>query len=356
MAEITLDTENSGAHSTGVATLRKSRETEARSIWTVAFRRYRQHRMAVIGLFVLLGILLFVTVGAAFFNEAEGNKTALGNKERPPHILYPFGADRVPPALLLPSSVASTLVEVAKYPPTLGAPFGTDGVGRNILIRIIYGGQISLAIGVLAVAISISVGTTVGLFSGYFGGWVDAVLSRITEAMLSIPILILLLVLSSVLSQNVSTTTILGRQLSSTVVVIVLLIGFTSWMQLSRIVRAQVLSLKEQEFVLAARAIGVRNRGIIFRHLLPNLIAPIVVAATLGIGQAIISEAYLSFLGFGVRPPTATWGNILSEAQTRIEALWWIWVVPGTFIIMTVLAINFIGDGLRDAFDPRSIR
>ncbi len=354
MADITLNQEP--VIGGGVVGLRKEQTVEARSIWGIAFRRYRKHRMAVFGLFLFTFILLFVTVGAIFFSEAEGNRTNTGNKERAPYIAYPSGAERLPEDLLLPAAVAASIREATHVPPTLGNPFGTDGVGRNILVRIIYGGQISLAIGVIAVTISISVGTLVGLIGGYFGGWVDAVLSRITEAMLSIPILILLLVLSSVLSQQVTTTTILGRELSSTVVIIVLLIGLTSWMQLSRIVRAQVLSLKEQEFIVAARALGVRNRGIIFRHLLPNLIAPIVVSATLGIGQAIISEAYLSFLGFGVRPPTATWGNILAEAQTRIEALWWIWAVPGLFIVATVLAINFIGDGLRDAFDPRSLK
>lgn len=298
-------------------------KVETRSPMRIAIRRYLQHRLAVVGAILLIVIILICTIGAAFFDEAAGNKTNIMNKMAPPdseHI------------------------------------FGTDLVGRDILVRTIYGGQISIAIGIISVAISITVGTAVGVIGGFLGGVIDGILSRFTEALLSIPTLILLLVLSSVLSKTTGNMNILGRQLSGTVVVIVLLIGLTSWMQLSRIVRAQVLSLKEQEFILAARAIGVGNAGIIVRHLLPNLIAPIVVSATLGIGGAIITEAYLSFLGFGVLPPTATWGNILNGAQDRIDTVWWMWMIPGFFIVATVMAINYIGDGLRDALDPRSIR
>jgi peptide/nickel transport system permease protein len=305
-----------------VVSLEQESMLQSRSPMRIALRRYFKHRMAVFGLFLLLSIFLFVTVGAAIYSEASGNKTNVLRKEESPSSEYVFG---------------------------------TDQVGRDVLPRMIYGGQISLAIGAISVTISIFVGTLVGLASGYFGGWVDSILSRITEALLSIPVLILLLVLSTVLSRNLTTMNILGREISATVVVIVGIIGLTSWMQLSRIVRSLVLSFKEQEFIVAARAIGARNRRIILRHILPNCLAPIIVSATLGIGTAIIIEAYLSFLGFGVRPPTATWGNILNAAQNNVESRWWLWMIPGSFIIATVLAINFIGDGLRDALDPRSI-
>lgn len=308
---------------TNVVELKKKDEFKTSSPLRIAVRRYFKHRMAVFGTLLLLGIIAYVTIGAQFYAEADGIR---------PNIMLKKAA---------PSEVH---------------PFGTDLVGRDVLARTIYGGQISIAIGIISVTISVILGTVIGVVSGFFGGWVDAILSRITEALLAIPLLILLLVLSTVLSKGSTTFNVLGREVSSTVVVIVGIIGFFSWMQLSRIVRAQVLSLKEQEYILAARALGVRNARIIMAHLLPNLIAPIVVSATLGIGTAIITEAYLSFLGFGVQPPTATWGNILTDSQSQIDEVWWMWVAPGFFIVATVLAINFIGDGLRDALDPRSIK
>jgi peptide/nickel transport system permease protein len=359
-----------------------------RSIWSIAMRRFLKHRMAVFGTILLSFVMLFVTVGAFFFAEDEGNFT---NTE---YIdIEPGGIVVVVPAELkeegrelingeffgVPGESIGYFTQYmtsTSYGMTIGIPamltgslsedifteavierpiFGTDGVGRNVFVRTIYGGQISLAIGVTAVIISITLGTLIGLFAGFFGGIVDNILSRITEMFLSIPALILALVLSSVFAKDSGTVDIVGRELSRTVIYIVLLIGFTSWMPLSRIVRSQVLALKEQEFVMAARAIGVNDFAIILRHLLPNIIAPVVVAATLGIGTAIITEAYLSYLGFGVQPPTATWGNIINGARGDPDTVWWLWMFPGVFIVLTVLAINFIGDGLRDALDPRAI-
>jgi peptide/nickel transport system permease protein len=308
---------------TGVVALQVERR-QPQSMMSIVVRRFFKHRMAVIGVVLLALIILYVTVGAAFYSEAYANKTNVRAKFNPPSVEYPFG---------------------------------TDSVGRDVLARTIYGGQISLAIGVTAMLISITVGTLVGLLAGYFGGIVDALLMRLVEAILTIPLLILLLLLSRALMEiSSSTTVILGREISVTVVVIVVIIGLTAWTSLSRIVRSMVLSLKEQEFIVAARALGAGSSRIIFGHVLPNCIAPILVAATLEVGVAIVVESALSFLGFGVMPPTATWGNILNGARQSIDDLWWLWVAPGALIMMTVLAINFIGDGLRDAFDPRSIR
>lgn len=295
------------------------------SMTRLVIRRFFKHRMAVIGVILLTFILLYVTAGAFFVSERQANKTNIRDKFSAPSAEYPLG---------------------------------TDGVGRDVLARTIYGGQISLAIGVLSMAIAISLGTVVGLVAGFFGGWVDAILMRIVEAMLTIPILVLLLLLSRALMEMSSTTiNIPGREpVSVTVVVIILIIGLTAWMSLSRIVRSLVLTLKEQEFVVSARAMGAGNARIIFGHILPNCVAPIVVAATLEVGTAIVVETALSFLGFGVMPPTATWGNILNNARQDITAYWWLWMAPGALIMITVLAINFIGDGLRDAFDPRSTK
>jgi peptide/nickel transport system permease protein len=235
-------------------------------------------------------------------------------------------------------------------PPSREHPFGTDTIGRDILARTIYGGQISLSIGVFAATVEVILGVLVGAVAGYFGRWVDDVLMRITEAMLIIPSLFLLIVLGKALGGRVPEVEILGRSLSGSVVVIILVIGFTSWMYLARIVRANVLSLKELDFISASRALGVSDARIIFRHLLPNTIAPIIVSATLGVSGAILSEAYVSFLGLGVRQPTATWGNMLEEAPRYLAQAPWLWCFPGGFILLTVLAFHAIGDGWRASY------
>ena len=320
MANATVADGNTGA----IVQLGKHDNEKTDSLLRLRIRRFFRHRMAVFGVFLLTLVILYVTVGSLLMTEAEANKTKLTNK---------FGA------------------------PTAENLFGTDGLGRDIMGRTIYGGQISLMIGVTSVIISITIGTTVGLISGYFGGLIDMILMRLVEALLCIPSLVLLIVIQPVLIQNATTTfNVFGRQLSVTVVAIILIIGLLSWLQLARIVRSLVLSLKEQEFVTAAHMVGASDFRIIFTHILPNCIAPIVVTATLGIGGAIIGETALGFLGFGVQEPTATWGNILSVARNHVDDYPWIWMAPGVLITMTVLSINFIGDGLRDAFDPRSIR
>jgi peptide/nickel transport system permease protein len=288
----------------------------------VAWRRFRRHKMAMLGIVILIGVILFVTVGAAFFSEADANRTDLSLKLQPPSRAHPFG---------------------------------TDLTGRDILARTIYGGQISIIIGILAVLVELVAGILVGALAGYYGRVVDAVLMRFTEAMLIIPSIFLLIVLAKILSGKVPTFQLLGRSFSGSVIVIIVVIGVTSWMYLARIVRASFLSLKEQEFVTASRCIGTRDGSIIFEHILPNTVAPITVSATLGVASAILSEAYVSFLGLGVQPPTATWGNMLDQAYHHLESEPWMWFFPGMFILLTVLGINFVGDGLRDALDPRAL-
>jgi peptide/nickel transport system permease protein len=317
----TISAEQSG----NVVDLGAPQSAKAESLLRMTIRRFFKHRMAVIGLLMLAGVVLYVTVGAVFYSEEYANDTS---------PLERWGE------------------------PTAERPFGSDNAGRDVLARTIWGGQISLLIGVTSVTIAITLGTVVGLVAGYFGGWVDSLLMRIVEALLAIPTLVLLLVLSRTLIDTAggSTVNFLGRELGISIVAVILIIGFTSWMGLSRIVRSMVLSIKEQEFVSAARALGAGDMRIIFMHILPNCLAPIIVAATLGVGTAIIIEAALSFLGFGVQPPDASWGNIINLARNDIEDYWWLWVFPGTFIVLTVLSINFIGDGLRDALDPRSLK
>ncbi len=283
--------------------------------------RFRRHRLAVAGMIVLLGLVGYAAVGGAFFTESYANRTET--------------------ALRLQS-------------PSSEHAFGTDTVGRDILARTVYGGQISLIIGLLAVAVELGIGVAVGALAGYYGKFLDSLLMRITEASLNIPALFLLLIMAKAFGGRIPELQLLGRSFSGSVIVIILIIGLTSWMYTARIVRAEFLSLKERDFVLAARATGTRTRSIIFQHILPNSAAPIVVSATLGVGNAILTESYISFLGLGVQPPTATWGNMLEGAHGYIEQAPWLWIFPGGLILLTVLSINFIGDGLRDALDPRS--
>jgi peptide/nickel transport system permease protein len=296
-------------------------ETPPLSLSELARRRFQRHKPAIIGLVVLALLVLYALAGSLFISEkyANYNDTSLRLQG-----------------------------------PSAGHPFGTDSIGRDVLARTIYGGQISLLIGLTAVVVETFLGILVGAIAGYYGGLVDSILMRITEAMLNIPEIFLLIVMAKYFGGKIPEIIILGRTFSGSVIVIVLIIGLTSWMYLARIVRAQFLSLKENEFVLAARATGTRNIDIIFRHILPNCMAPIVVSATLGVANAILAEAYISFLGLGVQPPTATWGNMLDGANNYLESAPWLWFFPGLLILLTVLSINFLGDGLRDALDPRS--
>jgi len=276
--------------------------------------------MAMFGLFLLAALILYVVIGSFVFSEEHANHTD---------------------------------TSIRLQGPSRAHPFGTDVVGRDILARTIYGGQISLAIGLAAVAVSLGVGTLAGAFSGYYGGAVDSLLMRFTEAMMNIPQLFLLIVASKYLAERVHNFSFFGRAFSGSVIVIIVIIGLTSWMYLARIVRSNFLSFKEQEFVTAARCVGASNPAIIFRHILPNTVAPIVVTGTLGVANAILTEAYISFLGLGVRQPTATWGNMLEDANRYLESAPQLWLFPGLLILLTVLSINFVGDGLRDALDPR---
>jgi len=297
-------------------------ESPPLSFGQLVWLRFKRHKMAVFGIVVLILLILYSTLGALFFTEAEANLTDIGIN---------FSA------------------------PSAEHPFGTDPIGRDILVRTIFGGQISLMIGFIAVLVAVIIGVLIGAIAGYYGGAIDNILMRFTEAMFNVPQLPLLLVLGKMLSNKVPPITILGREFSGSVIVIIVVIGLTSWMGLARIVRANFLSLKEQEFVTAAHCIGTGNASIIFSHILPNTMAPIIVNATLGVANAIINEAYVSFLGVGVLPPTATWGNMLNGAYKYIDKAPWLWIFPGGFIVLTVLSINFIGDGLRDSLDPHAL-
>ena len=241
-------------------------------------------------------------------------------------------------------------------PPSSVHIFGTDVIGRDIFARTIYGGQISMLIGICAALMEVILGAVIGSLAAYYGGWVDNALMRFTEAMLNIPSLFLLIIGAHFFSGGLPTFNFFGRQLTGSVILIILIIGATSWMYLARIVRANVLSLRERDYISASRALGASDSRIIFLHLLPNTIAPLIVSATLGVANAILLEAYVSFLGLGVQGATATWGNMLDGAYQYLDSAPWLWFFPGTLILLTVLGINFVGDGLRDALDPYSTK
>lgn len=223
-------------------------------------------------------------------------------------------------------------------PPSLAHPMGTDQIGNDLLSEVLYGGRISLLVGVLSAAVAVTVGGLVGSVSGYFRGAVDALLMRLTDVALSVPSLFLVLVLAAVVGP--SPATIIG------------VIGFTSWMYPARIVRSQFLTLRTLDYVTAAQAVGVPDRRIIFRHILPNAVSPLIVNATLMVGQAIIIESTMSFLGAGVQPPTISWGYLLNQAQPYLGSAPWLAIFPGVMIFLVVLSVNLFGDALRDAMDP----
>jgi peptide/nickel transport system permease protein len=277
------------------------------SLGQMTWRRFRRHKLAIAGVITLLLLFLYSFGGGFIYTAEVANFTDTSARLQGPSAAHPFG---------------------------------TDTVGRDLLARTIQGGRISLTIGVAVAILEIFVGVVIGAIAGYYGGMVDNLLMRFTEAMLIIPSLFLLIVVARIVGGSVP--------------LIILIISLTSWMYVARIVRAEFLSLKENEFVLAARSIGTPTSQIIFKHILPNSMAPIVVSATLAVATAILSEAYISFLGLGVQPPTATWGNMLDGSYNYIETAPWLWIFPGLLILLTVLSINFLGDGLRDALDPRS--
>jgi peptide/nickel transport system permease protein len=260
-------------------------------------------------------------------------------------------------AIIVPESQAnSSDLRHRLTGPTAGHWFGSDSTGRDVFARVLYGGQVSLMIGVLAVGLEVTLGTVIGGLAAYYGGWLDAVLMRFTEALLTIPQLFILIVLSKFLGNDFPTINILGRTFSGSVGIVIIVIGTTSWMYLARIVRANMLSLREMDYISASKALGASNQRIFLTHLVPNTLSVIIVAATLGLANAILTEAYVSFLGLGVQPPTATWGNMMDQAQSFIlRGAWWMWVFPSLFIIFTILCINLMGDGLRDAFDPHMV-
>jgi peptide/nickel transport system permease protein len=285
------------------------------------WRRFRKHKLAMAGAIVLL-LMVLVAIFAHQFAPYDPN----GIDE------VHWQGNPLPPCF-------QDAVHCGAH------SLGTDENGRDLLSRLMFGARISLTVGVAAVIMELFIGTLLGAVAGYYGGWIDYFIMRLTDVFLSIPLLPLLLTLTGIVAASSSKAS-LGFG------VIVVIIGGLSWPGVARLVRASYLSLREREYTEAARALGNGDARIMLRHLLPNAIAPIIVQATLDVANVIVLESTLSFLGFGIQPPTASWGNMLANAESNLEIAWWAAVFPGLCILLTVLAINYIGDGLRDALDP----
>lgn len=280
---------------------------DSRSQLSLIIRRFWRHKAAVVGL-IIISLLTLVAIFAPYVAPFDPNAIAVGDFQSPPsskHLL------------------------------------GTDALGRDVLSRLIYGSRISLSVGIVAVAIYVAIGVLLGSLAGYYGGVIDIAIMRLSDVVMSFPSLMLIMVVVSLIGPSIWN--------------VMLVLGLLGWPQIARIVRGQFLTLRGLDFVQAGRAMGAPDRRLIFRHLLPNALSPVLVSATFGTAVAILSEASLSFLGFGVQPPTASWGNLLTDAQSLsiLESMPWLWVPAGGAIFLSVLCINFVGDGLRDALDPR---
>jgi len=301
-------------------------ETPFQQVW----RTFRKDRLAMAGLYVLIALIALALVGKLLTEW---------------WVVFDPTTVRLPDKLRPPFSHASSALAADQVPPLGVYPFGTDELGRNVFARVLQGSFVSLSVGIVAVSISLVIGVTIGGVAGFYGKrklgpfGIDSLLMRFTDIVLCFPTFFLILTVVALLPPSIYN--------------IMAVIGMTSWMGTARFVRAEFLSLRERDFVLAAQALGLSEGRIIFRHLVPNAMAPVLVSASIDVAYAILTESGLSFLGFGVRPPFATWGNILADGRNYIFDAPWLFAIPGCAILMVVLAFNLVGEGLRDAMNPR---
>ena len=295
-----------------MARMKKNRKKKSQSFYALAWKRFQRNKLALLGGFTI--ILLILSAILAPLIAPYNPYVSIRNDKGKLDILAEPSKTHI---------------------------FGTDSVGRDVASRMIYAGRVSLSVGIVAVSISIIIGTFFGSLAGFFGKWIDSIIMRMVDVVICFPVLFLIITISTLLKPSIYTTMIV--------------IGLVSWTNTARLVRGEILKVREYEFIEATRALGAKNGRIIFRHILPNIFSPIVVQATLQTAQAILIEAALSFLGVGVQQPIPSWGNMLNEAMslTILAFKPLIWLLPGMAIVITVLSINFLGDGLRDALDPK---
>jgi peptide/nickel transport system permease protein len=330
------------ASTAGTLTLKKNAadsEGEPQSQWTVTMRRFRRHRMAMISLFVISAILL-LSILAPYITPYGRDAIDLSTTQRP-----------APPGIV---------TDTGRH------WLGIDHLGRDLFTRVLYAGRISLIIAITVVFVSETIGVVIGALAGYYGGWLDAAVSRVIEFMLAIPLLPILLIVSAIMLRRdqafqvppfiegiISAVLLTRERESQQVVIMIMILVVFGWLGAARLIRGMALSLRSREFVEALRAQGASETRIIFRHIIPNGIAPVLVNASLALGGVIILESALSFLGVGIQDPTPTWGNMLSQSRSYMFTNPWLPLVPGIPLVVVSLCFNFIGDGLRDALDPR---
>ncbi|MBX3040798.1 MAG: ABC transporter permease [Bdellovibrionaceae bacterium] len=381
------------------------RSETAQSMKVIVFRQFLEHKMAVVGAIVIL-LLLTAAIGAPVITAVTGLDPDRQNVSA--RYLLPFEnamapadireteiehwiAEHPDQASALQKSIVEkelvqggeedVLYELAALDPTeakqllaaVQTPeafelkkvfdtwstfhlFGTDEIGRDVFIRLIYGARVSMGVGILVALASGLIGFLIGAVAGFYGGVIDTALMRVTDALISLPLIPVLIVFAAIDLQKIPWLYGLIGGANESIFKMVIILCLFSWMTVARLVRGSILSLREREFVLAAKTLGARDRTIIVRHLFPNVIAPMLVSITLGVGESILFEAALSFLGLGIMPPTPSWGNMLNNAQEVIYNNIWLAILPGVMILLTVVSFNFLGDGLQDAMDPKSIR
>ncbi len=310
---------------------------EGVSLWQDAWKRLKKNKAAVISSYIVAVMVLLCFIGPLILNKVIGYDVTTQNLEYGPQ------------------------------PPTWAHPFGTDYFGRDLLTRVLVGGCISLMVGLIAATVAAVVGTIYGAISGYLGKRADNIMMRAVDILYALPYMFLVIIIVTAIEDvpvskvfdpfNYVSQKLLGLEIfEGKLIILFFVLGFVGWLTTARIVRGQVLSLKEQEFVLAARSLGVRGWGIIFRHLIPNSLGPIIVYFTLTVPSMIMQEAFLSFIGLGVQPPNPSLGSLINDGANQMNSYWWILVFPSVFLAVLLFCLNFIGDGLRDALDPKQKR
>ncbi len=402
------DTTMNDLEATAVGSLSDKERSEiekAQPMWKLVLTQFVQHKLAVVGA-IIITLFLTVAIFASQIQSITGldpDAQNVAHRYEPPFSTiqagqgvretevenfinsFPEAADIIQKALVekglvqvaesdaIYELVAGNVVDIKTSLRSLELPetkplleavrsfetfhfFGTDELGRDVFIRLVYGTQVSMGVGVLVALASAFIGLLIGSIAGFYGGWIDTLLMRVTDALLSLPTIPVLIVMAAIDLTKIPWLKAIVSTSNESIFKMVIILCIFSWMTVARLVRGSILSIREQEFVLAARTLGARDSTIIIRHMFPNVMAPMLVSITLGVGESILFEAALSFLGLGIMPPTPSWGNMLNNAQELIYQAPFLAILPGVLILLTTISFNYLGDGLQDAVDPKALR